>query len=65
MAKVLKDALENLPVSQKTAFILSKYEELNQKQIAAIMNNSEGAVEQLIFRAKNNLQKQLSGRKNF
>jgi RNA polymerase sigma-70 factor (ECF subfamily) len=65
LAKVLKDALENLPVSQKTAFILSKYEELNQKQIAAIMNNSEGAVEQLIFRAKNNLQKQLSGRKNF
>ncbi|HRN48696.1 MAG TPA: RNA polymerase sigma factor [Niabella sp.] len=63
-AKMLKDALDNLPVNQRTAFILSKYEELNQKQIAIIMNSSKGAVEQLIFRAKNNLRKQLSDRKN-
>ena len=31
-AKMLKDALDNLPVNQRTAFILSKYEELNQNK---------------------------------
>lgn len=42
------------------AIILSRYEELPQKQIAAIMNRTEGAVEQLLQRAKENLQKKLN-----
>lgn len=56
----IKRAIESLHEKQKTAFVLSKYEELPQKQIAEIMKISEGAVEQLLQRAKSNLQKKLS-----
>lgn len=55
----IKKAIDSLPESQRTAFILSKYEELSQKEIAQIMNRTEGAIEQLLQRAKNNLQKKL------
>lgn len=55
----IKKAIDSLPDSQRAAFVLSKYEELNQKEIAAILNKSEGAVEQLLQRAKTNLQKKL------
>lgn len=52
-------AIKDLPGKQRVAFILSKYEDLSQKQIAEIMGVSVGAVEQLLQRAKANLQKQL------
>lgn len=55
----IKKAIDSLPEKQRTAFVLSKYEELPQKRIAAIMNTTEGAVEQLLQRAKTNLQKKL------
>lgn len=55
----IKKAIDSLPEKQRTAFILSKYRELPQKTIASIMNTTEGAVEQLLKRAKNNLQKKL------
>ena len=38
---------------------LSAYEELPIKEIASIMNRSEGAVEQLLQRAKMNLKKKI------
>ena len=41
------------------AFVLSKYEDLPQKKVAEIMQVTEGAVEQLILRARSNLQKAL------
>lgn len=56
----IRKAIDSLPEKQRTAFVLSKYEELPQKTIASVMNISEGAVEQLLQRAKNNLQKKLS-----
>ena len=56
---LIKKAIDSLSDRQRVAFILSKYEELPQKEIAAIMNTTEGAVEQLLQRAKNNLQKKL------
>ncbi|HEX2922296.1 MAG TPA: RNA polymerase sigma factor [Bacteroidales bacterium] len=56
----LKRALDNLPENQRTAIILSKYDDLPQKEIAAIMNLTEGAVEALIQRAKKNLREKLS-----
>ncbi len=56
----IEKAINSLKEKQKTAFILSKYEELPQKRIAEIMKTSEGAVEQLLQRAKSNLQKKLS-----
>lgn len=57
---LIKKAIDSLSEKQRSAFILSKYEELSQKEIAAIMNTTEGAVEQLLQRAKNNLQKKLN-----
>ncbi len=56
----VRNALESLPENQRTAIVLSKYDDLSQKQIAEIMNTSEGAVEALIQRAKANLREKLS-----
>ncbi|MBU1009309.1 MAG: RNA polymerase sigma factor [Bacteroidetes bacterium] len=54
-ATAIKKALAKLPAKQQTAFVLSKYEELPQQEIALIMETSVGAVEQLLQRAKQNL----------
>ena len=56
----LQVALDSLPDNQRTAIVLSKYDDLPQKEIAGIMNTSEGAVEALIQRAKKNLRIKLS-----
>lgn len=58
-ATSIRRALDSLPEKQHTAFVLSKYDELPQKEIARIMGITEGAVEQLLQRAKINLQKKL------
>lgn len=58
-------ALDSLPENQRTAIVLSKYDDLSQKEIAEIMKTTEGAVEALLQRAKKNLREKLSaGRKN-
>ena len=57
--KALKQAIDKLPENQRTAFLLSKYEELPYKEIAEVMNTSLSAVESLLFRARLNLQKHL------
>ena len=59
MSETIRKAIDSLSNKQKTAFVLSKYDELSQKEIAEIMNISEGAVEQHLQRAKKNLQKKL------
>jgi RNA polymerase sigma-70 factor (ECF subfamily) len=56
----VQKALDKLPDNQRVAIILSKYDDLSQKEIAEIMNTSEGAVESLIQRAKKNLRMKLS-----
>jgi RNA polymerase sigma-70 factor (ECF subfamily) len=56
----IKQAIGMLPEKQQTALVLSKYEEMPQQEIAVIMNLTLGAVEQLLFRARENLRKQLS-----
>lgn len=56
----LQKALDTLPEKQRTAIILSKYDDLPQKEIAEIMNLTEGAVEALLQRAKKNLREKLS-----
>ena len=56
----IRKAIDSLPEKQRTTFVLSKYDDLPQKEIAAIMQCSEGSVEQLLQRAKTNLQKKLS-----
>lgn len=58
--RIVQKAIDSLSEKQRTAFVLSKYEELSQKQIASVMNITEGAVEQLLQRAKINLKKKLN-----
>ncbi|MCW3786571.1 RNA polymerase sigma factor [Plebeiibacterium sediminum] len=58
--EMISKVIESLSDKQKTAFVLSKYEELSQKEIATIMEITEGAVESLLQRAKANLQKKIS-----
>lgn len=57
--EVVKLAIDSLPQKQRLAFVLTRYEELPQKQVASIMRTSEGAVEQLVLRARKNLRKKL------
>jgi RNA polymerase sigma-70 factor (ECF subfamily) len=56
----VQKALNSLPENQRTAIVLSKYDDLSQKEIAEIMNTTEGAVEALIQRAKTGLREKLS-----
>ncbi len=56
---LIRRAMDSLPEKQRTAFILSKYEDLSQKEIASVLKTSEGAVEQLLQRAKAGLRKKL------
>ncbi len=53
--KLINELAEN----QKTALILSKLEQMSQKEVTQIMNLSEKAVESLIQRAKTNLLKKI------
>ena len=55
----VRKAIDLLPEKQRMAFILSRYEELPQKEVAQIMAITEGAVEQLLLRARDNLKKTL------
>lgn len=61
---LLSAAIDSLPDKQRTAFVLSRYDGLPQREIAQIMQVSEHAVEALLQRAKHNLQKKLSRLQN-
>lgn len=54
--------IDTLPFNQKTALLLSKIEQKSQKEIAAVMDISEKAVESLLHRAKENLLKKINPR---
>ncbi len=56
-AKILFKAIKGLPQNQQVAFTLKNIEMLSQQEIASIMQISEGAVESLLSRAKQNLKK--------
>ena len=55
----VRSAIDSLPERQRVAFVLSRYDDLSQKEIATVMKLSEGAVEQLLQRAKANLSQKL------
>lgn len=59
-AAILFAAIRKLPAQQRIAYSLQKVEGLPVIEIAAILEISEGAVESLLQRAKNNLQKSLA-----
>jgi len=59
LKETIQKAIDTLPDRQRTAFVLSECDDLHQQEIAAKMGIHEGAVEQLLQRAKKNLQKKL------
>jgi RNA polymerase sigma-70 factor, ECF subfamily len=60
MREALHYAIERLPVNQKIAFTMPRYEDLSYKEIGGVMNLSLASVESLIHRARQNLRKTLS-----
>jgi RNA polymerase sigma-70 factor, ECF subfamily len=58
--ELIRQAIDHLPLKQRLAFIMTKYENLPQREVATIMKLTEGSVEQLVLRAKNNLRKNLA-----
>ena len=59
MTKILYLALDRIPVNQRIAITLSKFEDLSMREISKVMDTSESAVESLLSRAKVSLKKQL------
>jgi RNA polymerase sigma factor (sigma-70 family) len=57
---ILFRAIDKLSEKQKSAFILNKIENLSYKEIGEAMKLSLSSVESLIYRAKENLKKELS-----
>jgi RNA polymerase sigma factor, sigma-70 family len=55
----IQKAISSLPQKQQIAFILTRINDLPQKEVAKMMNISQRAVEQLLLRGKNNLNKKL------
>ena len=55
----VKAALQKLPDNQRSALILSHYQEMPYQQVAAVLGISLAAVESLITRARRNLRKSL------
>ena len=58
-SKIIHSAIDSLPKNQKTAFVLSKYDDLSYKEISEVMQISISSVESLLFRARKSLQKKL------
>lgn len=56
-AAILYNAIQQLAINQRTAYVLCETESLSYKEIATIMDISVGAVESLLIRAKKNLRK--------
>ncbi|MCK4244567.1 MAG: sigma-70 family RNA polymerase sigma factor [Candidatus Omnitrophica bacterium] len=57
---LVKKALDSLPIPQKTAIILNRYNDLSYEEIGKIMNLSLPAVKSLLHRAKENLKEKIS-----
>lgn len=55
IVRVIREALEEIPEKQRTAFILNKYQEFSYAEVAEIMKISEEAVKSLIHRARETL----------
>jgi RNA polymerase sigma factor (sigma-70 family) len=58
---LLFKALNQLPDNQHTAWVLGEMENLSYKEISEVMQVSVSSVESLLFRARKNLKKILSG----
>jgi RNA polymerase sigma-70 factor (ECF subfamily) len=59
LREVIRDAINSLPSNQRLAVILRRFEEMSYREIAAALDVSVGAVESLLFRARQNLKTRL------
>lgn len=57
--EIIQKAIDSLNDKQRTAFVLTRMNDLPQKEVAAVMGISQRAVEQLLIRANANLRKKL------
>jgi RNA polymerase sigma-70 factor (ECF subfamily) len=57
--RVVRAALAGLPADQRSALVLSVYEQLSYREIGAAMGRSVRAVDSLLVRAKANLRRAL------
>lgn len=57
LVEMIKKAIDRLPPRQRLAVILNKYQGLSYREIAEVMECSEGAVKSYLHRAKENLLK--------
>lgn len=58
-SKIVQEAIDSLPESQKVAVILFRYANLSYQEIAEVLDTSVSAVESRLHRAKLNLKKKL------
>jgi len=56
---MIRNAVDALPEKQRAAVILHKYQEVDYRQIARILEVSESAVKSLLFRAYETLRVRL------
>jgi RNA polymerase sigma-70 factor (ECF subfamily) len=56
----IRRAIELLPVKQRAAVLMHKYEEMEYTQIASVLNCSESAIKSLLFRAYETLRHKLA-----
>lgn len=55
--KFIQDCLNELPETQRTAFVLSQQDGVSYKEIADIMDKSVSSIESLVHRSKHSLRK--------
>jgi RNA polymerase sigma-70 factor (ECF subfamily) len=55
----IRNRIEALPERQRTAVIMHKYQNMDYKQIAAVLKLSESATKSLLFRAYETLRETL------
>jgi RNA polymerase sigma-70 factor (ECF subfamily) len=56
----VREAIEMLPVKQRAAVLMHKYQEMEYTQIAVVLSCSESAVKSLLFRAYETLRSRLA-----
>jgi RNA polymerase sigma-70 factor (ECF subfamily) len=59
--RLLRRAIENLPVRQRAAIMLTYSEGMSNAQVADVLDTSVSAVETLLVRGKQNLRRTLGG----
>jgi len=60
VSHAVREAILSLPANQRTAIVLTRYEQLSYQAAAEVMKTSVGAIESLLHRAKQNLRKSLA-----